>query len=78
MTATLLVVEDSRYHRLASRHILSEAGFSVVEASDGEEALRQVWESHPDLIILDMLLPKLGGNKCCKLSGKTRRQAAFQ
>src|ERR1019366_7303640 len=63
MTAKLLVVEDSRYQRLASRHILSEAGFSVVEASDGEEALRQVWESHPDLIILDMLLPQLGGEQ---------------
>jgi len=61
MTAKLLVVEDSRYQRLANRHILSEAGFSLMEAGDGEEALRQVWESHPDLIILDMLLPKLGG-----------------
>ena len=61
MTAKLLVVEDSRYQRLASRHILSEAGFSVVEASDGEEALRLARESQPDLIILDMLLPKLGG-----------------
>jgi CheY-like chemotaxis protein len=61
MTAKLLVVEDSRYQRLANRHILSEAGFSVVEASDGEEALRLARESHPDLIILDMLLPKLGG-----------------
>jgi CheY-like chemotaxis protein len=61
VTAKLLVVEDSRYMRMASRHILSEAGFSVVEAGDGEEALRQVWESQPDLIILDMLLPKLGG-----------------
>jgi len=61
MTAKLLVVEDSRYQRLANRHILSEAGFSVVEASDGKEALRLARESHPDLIILDMLLPKLGG-----------------
>lgn len=61
MTAKLLLVEDSRYLRMASRRILTEAGFSVVEASDGEEALRQVRESQPDLIILDMLLPKLGG-----------------
>jgi CheY-like chemotaxis protein len=61
MTAKLLVVEDSRYMRMTSRLILSEAGFCVVEAGDGEEALRQVWESHPDLILLDMLLPKLGG-----------------
>jgi len=59
MTAKLLLVEDSRFLRMTSRHILTEAGFSVVEASDGEEALRLVWESQPDLIILDMLLPKL-------------------
>lgn len=61
MTAKILLVEDSRYLRTASRRFLTEAGFSVVEASDGEEALRQVRESQPDLIILDMLLPKLGG-----------------
>ena len=61
MTAKILLVEDSRYLRTASRRLLTQAGFSVVEASDGEEALRQVRESQPDLIILDMLLPKLGG-----------------
>ena len=61
MMAKLLLVDDSRYLRMASRHILTEVGFSVVEASDGEEALRLARESQPDLIILDMLLPKLGG-----------------
>ena len=61
MTAKILLVEDSRYLRTASRRLLTQAGFSVVEASDGEEALRQVRESQPDLIILDMLLPRLGG-----------------
>jgi|SRR5450631_181227 CheY-like chemotaxis protein len=61
MTAKILLVEDSRYLRTACRRILTEASFSVVEASDGEEALRQVRESKPDLIILDMLLPRLGG-----------------
>src|ERR1035441_6083856 len=61
MTARLLLVDDSRYMRMESRRILTDAGFSVVEARDGEEALRLVRESQPDLIILDMLLPKLGG-----------------
>jgi CheY-like chemotaxis protein len=46
---------------MAARRILSDAGFIVVEASDGEEALQKARESEPDLIILDMLLPKLGG-----------------
>jgi CheY-like chemotaxis protein len=57
----LLLVEDSRYLRTAARHVLSDAGFIIVEASDGEEALQKARESEPDLIILDMLLPKLGG-----------------
>lgn len=63
MTAKLLLVEDSRYLRMAARQVLSDAGFIVVEASDGEEALQKTRESEPDLIILDMLLPKLGGER---------------
>ena len=63
MTAKLLLVEDSRYLRMAARQVLSDAGFSVVEASDGEEALQKARENEPDLIILDMLLPKLGGER---------------
>lgn len=63
MTAKLLLVEDSRYLRMATRQVLSDAGFIVVEAGDGEEALRSVRESEPDLIVLDMLLPRLGGER---------------
>jgi CheY-like chemotaxis protein len=63
MTQKILLVEDSRYQRMASKRVLAEAGFDVVEASDGEQALRQVQESPPDLIILDILLPRLGGEQ---------------
>ena len=63
MAQKILLVEDSRYQRMASKRVLAEAGFDVVEASDGEEALRQVQESPPDLIILDILLPRLGGEQ---------------
>jgi len=61
MSAKILLVEDSRFLRLASKRILMEAGFSVAEARDGQEALRQARESQPDLILLDILLPMLGG-----------------
>jgi CheY-like chemotaxis protein len=47
--------------RMASERALARAGYSVVSADDGEQALRVARESHPDLIILDMLLPKLSG-----------------
>src|SRR2546426_12678288 len=63
MTQKILLVEDSRYQRMASKRVLAGAGFEVAEARDGEEALRQVRESQPDLIILDMLLPRLGGEQ---------------
>jgi CheY-like chemotaxis protein len=63
LTEKILLVEDSRYLRMAARQVLSDAGFIIVEASDGEEALQKARESEPDLIILDMLLPKLGGER---------------
>jgi CheY-like chemotaxis protein len=55
------LVEDSRFLRLASGRALVKAGYSVVTASDREEALRMACQNVPDLILLDMLLPKLGG-----------------
>jgi len=57
----LLVVEDSRLIRTTMKRILVEEGFGVVDVSDGEEALQLARQSRPDLIILDMLLPKMGG-----------------
>lgn len=57
----VLLVEDSRFLRVANARALQRAGYSVVTARDGEEALRIAWARLPDLIVLDMLLPKLGG-----------------
>lgn len=55
------LVEDSKFLRLASERALARAGYSVVSTDDGEQALRVAQENVPDLILLDMLLPKLGG-----------------
>jgi CheY-like chemotaxis protein len=57
----VLLVDDSRFVRMATEKVLSRAGYSVVTASDGEEALRIASSRIPDLILLDMLLPRLGG-----------------
>ena len=61
MRGTLLLIEDSKFIRAASARLLTNAGFTVNVAGDGEEALRLVQKSPPDLILLDMLLPKMGG-----------------
>jgi CheY-like chemotaxis protein len=58
---TVLVVDDSRFFRTATERVLVKAGYGVVSASDGEEALRVAREKVPSLILLDMLLPKLDG-----------------
>jgi DNA-binding response OmpR family regulator len=57
----ILIVEDSRFLRLSNERALTKAGHNVISASDGEEGLRLAVERQPDLIILDMLLPKMSG-----------------
>jgi CheY-like chemotaxis protein len=58
---SILVIEDSRLIRKATERVLLRAGYRVVTAGDGEEALRLAFATRPDLILLDMLLPKLSG-----------------
>jgi CheY-like chemotaxis protein len=58
---SILLVEDSRFLRKATERVLLKAGFNVVTACDGEEALQVAFSATPDLILLDMLLPKLSG-----------------
>ena len=58
---SILLVEDSRFLRKAIEQVLVRAGYKVLTAGDGEEALRIAYSRIPHLIVLDMLLPKLGG-----------------
>jgi CheY-like chemotaxis protein len=58
---TILLVEDSKFLRIATERVLTKAGYLVICAADGVEALRIAEKSVPNLIILDMLLPKLSG-----------------
>jgi CheY-like chemotaxis protein len=57
----ILLVEDSKFLRLATERALARAGYEVCSAADGEEALRTAQMKLPDLILLDMLLPKMSG-----------------
>jgi two-component system, cell cycle response regulator DivK len=61
MKTTLLLVEDSRFQRIEAERILLKAGYTVLNAADGEEGLRVARERVPDLVVLDLLLPKLDG-----------------
>lgn len=57
----VLVVEDSRMIRKAIVKTLGAEGFNVREAEDGVEALEELYEKQPDLVLLDIVLPKLDG-----------------
>src|ERR1700683_5041952 len=57
----ILLVEDSKFLRIATERALTRAGYAVSTAVDGEQALEFARERLPDLILLDMLLPKMSG-----------------
>jgi len=57
----ILLVEDSKFLRIATERALTRAGYEVSSATDGEEALLMAREKLPHLILLDMLLPKMSG-----------------
>lgn len=71
--AKVLIVEDqqSLANQLAEK--LRSEGFTVMTAADGEDGLEKVRAEHPDLIVLDIMLPKLDGLSLCRI---IRRDAA--
>ena len=61
MTKRILVVEDQEDNRQILRDLLSNAGFEMIEAEDGQQALTQAAKHKPDLILMDIQLPLLDG-----------------
>jgi CheY-like chemotaxis protein len=57
----ILLVDDSKFLRLATGRALTRAGYEINFAADGDEALLMAGEKLPDLILLDMMLPKMSG-----------------
>ncbi len=62
----ILIVEDDTPLRNALREKLSDAGFAVLEAKNGEEGVSLSLSGHPDLILLDILMPKMDGVEMLK------------
>ncbi|MFZ5515097.1 MAG: diguanylate cyclase [Candidatus Zhuqueibacterota bacterium] len=73
--STVLVVDDIPLNRKLQKTYLEAAGYKVILAQDGVEALQRVEEESPDLILLDIMMPKMNGYQVCrrmKNSDKTR------
>ncbi|MFQ5618379.1 MAG: response regulator transcription factor [Rhodospirillales bacterium] len=66
MTKSVLVVEDEPNIVLSLEYVIKKAGYEVRVARDGEEALKAVEEAAPDLILLDVMIPKRDGYDVCQ------------
>ncbi|MBI5678051.1 MAG: response regulator [Planctomycetes bacterium] len=62
----ILVADDIKQNVKLLRVILTASGFDVVEAYDGEEALEKAKSENPDLILLDIMMPKMTGYEVCQ------------
>ena len=71
--ATILVVEDDKNQRLLYEQELKSEGHEVVTASDGKDALEKIQEQLPNLIIMDINMPKMDGIETMgKILGKNK------
>ncbi|MDD2772128.1 MAG: response regulator transcription factor [Elusimicrobiales bacterium] len=62
----ILVVEDDRHILRALKYNIEKAGYAVLAAEDGETALKLYAREKPDLLVLDLMLPKIDGLEVCK------------
>jgi len=63
---TVLIADDDLEILGLTRSLMRRRGFEVIEASDGDEAMRQVLENRPDLVILDVMMPGQSGWEVCR------------
>src|SRR5437868_985811 len=70
----VLIVEDESPIRGMLADLLSDAGYAVLEAADGVEALHQLKAARPDLIVLDLMLPGMSGWQFLERSRKQLEQ----
>ena len=60
-TKTILVVDDDMELSDGLRAVLERQGYRVIQARDGQQGKQQVYNQRPDLVILDMMMPRMGG-----------------
>ncbi|HAQ51717.1 MAG TPA: DNA-binding response regulator [Lachnospiraceae bacterium] len=66
MAAKILIADDENRIRKLVNDFLSREGYEIIEANDGKEALDMFYEKNPDLVILDVMMPKFTGLEVCK------------
>ena len=62
----ILLVDDSNTILMMEKFILREQAFEIITACDGEEGVRKTLEHRPDVILLDVIMPRMGGFEACR------------
>ena len=62
-----MVIDDSKTIRRSAETLLKKVGCDVITATDGFEALAKITEHHPDIIFVDIMMPRLDGYQTCAL-----------
>lgn len=76
VAAKIMVIDDSQTIRRTAETLLAKEGFTVVTAQDGFEALAKIADHHPDLIFIDIMMPRLDGYQACALIKSNPRYSA--
>ena len=66
MNKRILVVEDDAYIRLGLVEALEDKGYEVTECSDGSQVITMIRQQEPDLVVLDVMLPRKSGYEICR------------
>jgi DNA-binding response OmpR family regulator len=69
----ILLVDDSSTILMMEKFILRNGPYDLVTATNGEEGVRKASETLPDLILLDVIMPKMGGFEACRLIRSSER-----
>ncbi len=69
--STVLIVDDSATAREMLSSILQNVGMKVIEARDGVEAQQKIADSPPDIVVLDIIMPRMNGYDLCRWLKKT-------
>jgi len=73
--AKIMVIDDSQTIRKTAETLLVKEGYAVITAADGFEALAKVADHEPDLIFIDIMMPRLDGYQACALIKNNSRYA---
>lgn len=69
----VLIVDDSNTIRRSAEMLLSDSGYEVITATDGFDAMSKIVDNQPDIIFIDIVMPRVDGYRACQMIKKNPR-----